>query len=288
MPLLLAAACASHEQMHDVSKTAQESDVTKAAAEQHTVDCVAVITSADSQAITPLSDGAVMDMPIKDGDFVRAGDLIARLDTAELKDQLAKAEGDKARAEGEGGRAYAEAANAARKAALECRMAGVGVSSPSACRDAQATAAGASAGGGAAAGAVKAAEAQIQATNHLIAAADLKAPMDGIISSIKFHKGEAAHKGATLARVFNPNKLQAKFALPRDKAHLVKKGDHVELDYEGSRKVGATVSEIDDTHDAAIEFLTVVAELDKDAPHGADLQVGVRGVVHLADKGAVR
>jgi RND family efflux transporter MFP subunit len=288
MPFLLVAACASHEQIHSVSKTATETDVTKANADSHTVDCVAVISSAESQAISPLSDGSVMKVLVKDGDFVRAGDLIAQIDTADLRDQRAKIEGDRARAAGEAGRAYAEAANAERKAALMRRMAQAGVSSESEYRDAMATASGASAGGGAAAGAMKAADAQIKETDRLIAAADLKAPMDGIVSAIKFHAGEVPHKGVTLARVFNPAKLQAKFALPRDKADLVKRGDHVDLVYEGNRKVGATVTDIVDTHDVAIDFLTVVADLDKNSPRGADLQVGVRGVVHLADKGVAR
>ena len=247
-----------------------------------------MITSAESKAIAPLSDGAVMEVKVKDGDFVRAGDLIAQIDTADLKDQLAKTQGDRARAAGDAGRAYAEAANAERKAALMRRMAAAGVSSESEYRDAVATASGAGAGGSSAAGAMKAAEAQIKETERLIAAADLRAPMDGIVSSIKFHSGEVPHKGSVLARVFDPAKLQAKFALPRGKVDLVKKGDHIELVYEGDRRVGATVSDIIDTHDVAIDFLTVVAELDKNAPRGADLQVGVRGVVHIADKGVAR
>jgi multidrug efflux pump subunit AcrA (membrane-fusion protein) len=119
--------------------------VTKAATDSHTVDCVGVITSAESQAISPLSDGAVMKVLVKDGDFVRAGDLIAQLDTADLKDQLAKVEGDRARAAGDAGRAYAEAANAERKASLMRRMAAAGVSSESEYRDAVATASGAGA-----------------------------------------------------------------------------------------------------------------------------------------------
>ena len=255
--------------------------------ESHGTDCVAVITSADSQAIPVLSDGPVLKVEKHDGEFVKAGDIVARLDTSALQARLAKAKGDRARAAGEAGRAYAEAANAERKAALARRMERLEVESRSALADAEAGAAGASASGGAAAGAEAAADSEIKEAERLIKASVLTAPMDGIVANVKFHEGEVPHTGQTLARVFNPAKLEVRFALPRNKHDSVKLQDHVELAYAGDHKVGATIREIVDTHDVAIDFLTVVAELDKNT-RPEDLQVGVRGTVHIADKGVAR
>jgi multidrug resistance efflux pump len=255
--------------------------------ESHGTDCVAVITSADSKAIAVLSDGAVLKVEKHDGEFVTAGMVVARLDTSALEARLAKAKGDKARAAGEAGRAYAEAMNAERKAAQARRMEHAGVESHSAVADAEAGAAGAGASGGAAAGAEQAAESEIKEAERLIKASVLTAPMDGIVANVKFHEGEVPHTGQTMARVFNPNQLEIKFALPRSKHDAIKLNDHVELAYGGDHKVGATVHEIVDTHDVAIDFLTVVANLDKNT-RPEDLQVGVRGTVHIADKGVAQ
>jgi multidrug efflux pump subunit AcrA (membrane-fusion protein) len=259
--------------------------------ESHVTDCVAVITSAKSEAIAAASDGAVMKLMAHDGERVVKDQQIAQLDTSELQAQLDKAEGDKARAAGEAGRAYAEAMNAERKAALTRRMAAAGVSSPSEVADAESTARGAGAGGGAAAGAEQAAESQIKEDKRLIAAASLKAPIDGILASIKFHEGEVPHRGQTIARVFDPNQLQIKFALPRTKGDAIKQGDHVDMFYSTEHgtehKVGAIVDSVNENHDVAIDFLTVVAKLEQNT-RPEDLQVGVRGVIHIADKGVAR
>jgi RND family efflux transporter MFP subunit len=284
MPLLLAA-CASHEPP-PTSEPAKTTQVTTMP-ESHTIDCVAVITSSESEAIAAKSDGAVMTVKVHDGQFVRKDELIAQIDTQELRNTLEKAQGERARAAGDAGRAGAEASNAARKAALARRMANAGVSSQADYQNAMAEAASAGAGGAGAVGAMRSAEATIKEQEILIAAADLKSPMDGIISNIKFHEGEVPHKGVTIARVFNPAKLQVRFLLPRAKRAVVKEHDHIEIDYGTDRKVGASVSEVRDTHDVAIDFLTVIAELDN-APRAEDLQVGVRGLVHLADKGVAQ
>jgi multidrug efflux pump subunit AcrA (membrane-fusion protein) len=283
---LLAAACGPHTPPPTSDLKETQAPVV-AMQESHITDCVAVITSAKSEAIAAASDGAVMKLVAHDGDRVVKDQLIAQLDTSELQAQLDKAEGDKARAAGEAGRAYAEAMNAERKAALTRRMAAAGVSSPSEVADAEASARGAGAGGGAAAGAEHSAESQIREDKRLIAAADLKAPIDGILAGIKFHEGEVPHRGQTIARVFDPNQLQIKFALPRNKGDAIKRGDHVDMFYGTDHKVGATVDSLLDNHDVAIDFYTVVANLDKNT-RPEDLQVGVRGVIHIADKGVAR
>jgi RND family efflux transporter MFP subunit len=289
LPLLLVAACGSHEPPRTTSDifTMKTTPVNQAE-EAREIDVVATITSSESQAIAAQSDGSVKKLLIHDGDFVRKDQLLAQLDTQVLQAQLARAEADRARAAGAAGRAYAEAANAERKAEIARRMAAVGVSSKADYDDAMAQASGAGAGGAAAAAEEKSAEAQIKETKRLIDAAYLKAPMDGIIANVKFHEGEVPHTGMTIARVFDPTKLQVKFALPRVRRDLVKIGDHVNMTYGTDHKVSATVSEVVDTHDPAIDLLVVIAELDRTSTRPDDLQVGVRGLVHLADKGVAR
>jgi hypothetical protein len=91
----------------------------------------------------------------------------------------------------------------------------------------------------------------------------------------------------TIAKVFDPTDLIVKFVLPKTKRSLVKPGERVIMNYGTDKKVPVTVREVLDDHDVAIDFLTVVAELDKTA-RPDDIHVGVFGQVRLEDKGVTR
>jgi len=249
---------------------------------------VAVVSSRDSQVIHVDSEGAVVKLFVHDGQYVHKGDLIAQLDVSVLRANLEKAKGQLSHAKGEAGRAYAIELQAQRKAKLAARLMRSGVDSPEELAAAQTDARSNGAEAGAAEGDIEAATAAIKEDERLIDAANVKSPMDGIISTIKLHEGEVAHQGMTLARVFDPTDLQVRFLLPRNQQAVVGSGSHVEFDYEGGRKLSAVVSQVIDGHDPAIDFLQVVAELDQIANRPADVQVGIRGYVRTADKGVGR
>jgi len=250
--------------------------------------CTAIVSSRISQAISAESDGAVMKLAVGVDQYVHAGDPIAQLDVSELRAALDKANANRDRARGQAGHAYAMASQAQRKAHLESRLVRTGASSPEALHSAQSELNAAGADGAAAAGDIHAAEASITETKRLIDAANIKSPIDGIVSVVKVRKGEVAHKGATIAKVFDPTDLIVKFVLPKTKRNLVKPGQRVELSYGSDKKLAVTVSELIDDHDVAIDFLQVVAELDKTATHPDDIHVGVFGQVRLEDKGVTR
>ena len=66
----------------------------------------------------------------------------------------------------------------------------------------------------------------------------------------------------------------------------IKSGDTVQM-IVGDHAVAATVKELTDDHDTAIDFFVVTAELSK-TNRPTDVKVGATGFVRIADKGAVR
>ncbi|MEP6859527.1 MAG: HlyD family efflux transporter periplasmic adaptor subunit [Deltaproteobacteria bacterium] len=245
-----------------------------------------MITSRTAKSITALSDGNVVALPVSTDAYVHVGDTLIQLDVSDLRTKLSEAESSREKARGEAGHAGALAAQAAHKAKVEGMLARTGSSALESVRAAQAEANAAGAEQGAAGASIKAADIQIADAKRLIEAANIKAPIDGTISQIKVHIGEMAHRGQTLANVFNPADPIVKFALPHSKRDLVHLGDTVEM-HVADRMVPATVTKLTDDHDTAIDFLVVTAELTK-TNRPTDVKVGATGFVRIADKGAVR
>lgn len=283
LALLLAAACGTHARSPSELDPTEATGVAPAAATHAPVSLVAVVTSRVAKVITPQSDGTVVRLLVHEDQYVHAGDVLIQLDVSELRSKLdaAKAELDSAQAEA--ARAGAVAAQAARKAVLEDRLMKLGASAPEAYRSARSDANAAYADSGVAAGKIKEASAQIEELTREIAAANITAPMDGVVSAIKIREGEMAHKGAPLARVFDPNDRVIKFAVPRAEVSLVHAGQHVDLVYD-DHHAGAIVQAIDDDHDPAIDFLEVEAALDKTQSNTDDLRVGISGHVLVAQQ----
>jgi len=285
---LLLAACGSHETHRSAADYIYRLPTIKSAAptEPKELELTAVITSRTAKSVTALSDGNVMAMQVTTDAYVHQGDPLIQLDVSDLRTKQAEAESSRAKAVGDAGRAGAQAAQAAHKEKVEGMLARTGSSAIESVRSAHADAAAAGAGYSAAAQEIKAADIQIADAKRLIDAANIKAPMDGTISQIKVHIGEMAHRGQTLAKVFNPADPIVKFALPHNKRDLLKAGDTVQM-FVGDHVVPATVTTLTDDHDTAIDFFVVTAELSK-TNRPADVKVGATGFVRIADKGAVR
>jgi multidrug efflux pump subunit AcrA (membrane-fusion protein) len=285
---LLLAACASHETHRSAADFIVHLPAIKyhAPIEPKDLELTAVITSRTAKSVAALSDGQVMALQATTDAYVHQGDPLIQLDVSDLRTKLSEAQSARAKAVGEAGHAGALAAQAARKAKIEGYLAQRGSSARESVTAARADANAAGAEEGAAAASIKAADIQIKDAQRLIDAANIKAPMDGTISQIKVHIGEMAHRGQSLAKVFDPTDPVVKFALPHDKRDLVKPGDTIQM-YVGDHAVPAIVKTLTDDHDTAIDFFVVTAELSK-TNRPADVKVGATGFVRIADKGAVR
>ena len=287
MPLLLlAAACGTHETTPDELDPTEAEHPAERASAPKPIELVAVVSSHQAKVISADFEGRVEKLFVHNGERVKAGDVVAQLDATDLQSKLAEAQAQKASAEGEASRAYILASAARRAAHNEERLVRFGASAPEALNKANSDAAAAAAEGAAAAGKIKEASANIEELQKLIAAAQVKAPIDGQVSMVKAKEGEVAHKGTPIARVFDPHDLVIKFAVPREVLPLVKLGDNVSVQI-GPRvlvaKVRASLSEYDPT----VGFTPFEAEIDQSDPTKipAEIQVGDAGHVHL--KGAV-
>lgn len=244
-------------------------------------DFVGVVTSRNSKVITADFEGRIERLDLHNGTHVKAGQIVARLDDSELQTKLAAAKAQRSSAQAQAARAGAVAANAARKAHLEQRLMRTGASSPEAVRNALAEAHAAGADGGVAAGQIREAAATIDELTALIAAADVKAPIDGVVSVVKVKEGEVAHKGTAIARVFDPDALVIRFAVPRAQLATVKVGTPIQLVTEEGRTVPATVQRPDDDLDPTIDFTVFEASIDP-TYRIDEIRVGDNGHVRIA------
>lgn len=281
--LLLVAACGTHETARRVDPTRAEVAAPAPIAEK-APEFVAVISSRKSQLITAPFEGNVMKLQARNGMKVKAGDIVAELDDTKLKHDLEQAQGQYEAAKGQAGRAGAAYANAQRRAHLEQRLIRTGAAAPEAFRSVQSEAQQFGADGAAAAGSMKQAKAMIDDLNGQLAKAKVPAPYDGVLSVVKVKEGQAARRGEPIARLFDPNQLVIRFAVPSSfKKNLLEA--NVEFVTEEGKVVPAQVRTVDDEHDPAIEFTAYEAVIDP-TYRIDEIRVGDNGHVRIA--GAVR
>ena len=248
-----------------------------------------MVTSRLVKTISTDFEARVLKMHVASGQVVKAGELVAELDTTELRSKLAEAEAKRMEAAGQAGAAYARAQNAQRAMKMEARLARSGASSPEAGRTKAAEYATAAAEGGAAGAQVKAAQTVIDETNRLLNLAKVTSPIDGTVSVLaRSHDGEVAHKGQPILRVFDPNDLEVKFAVPHIEKDSVKVGQQLELELEKGTRVRVTVKTLSDDHDPNIDFNIAEADFDASVARTDEIHVGAGGHVRIADKGATR
>ena len=226
---------------------------------------------------------------MRNGQPVRAGDVVAELDDTQLRSKLAEAQGQLQRAKGSAARAGTAYANAARRAKVEQRLIRSGAAAPEAFRSLRAEAGQYGADGAAAAGEMATAKATIAEIEAQIAKAKVAAPFDGVIAVVKVRQGEGVARGTPMARVFDPYQLVVRFAVPRKYAPQIKIGAPIELvTNPGNHSVAATVRVQDDTADPAIDLTIFEADIDPNNPRARidEIRVGDNGHVRIA--GAVR
>jgi RND family efflux transporter MFP subunit len=239
-----------------------------------------VITSRVSKVIASDFDSKVLRLNIRSGQKVRAGDIVAELDTTELQNKLAQAKASYDAANGMLARAGAGYANAARAARRERRLAALGVSSLAALDTAVAQQGQSGGESQQAAGEKAKASAQIKEIEGLLKTAKVPAPIDGTIAIVKAREGENLSKAAQIARVFDGNQLVVKFAVPKKHLSFVKLDTRVELvTDEGHVVVPGKVTNQDPGSDPTIDFTVFEAVIDPNFRTDA---------IHVGDNGHVR
>ena len=245
------------------------------------VEFVGIVTSRNSKVITADFEGRVDRLDLFNGKHVKAGQVVAHLDDSELQARLRAAQAKKSSAQASAAKAGAIYANAARKAKVARYLARSGAASPEELRSAISDQSAAGAEGGVAEGDIKAANADIAEVQRLLASADVKAPIDGVVAVVKTKEGELAHKGTAIARVFDPESLVIRFGVPHASLPAVKLNTQIVLTTEDGTKIPATVQRQDDDHDPTIDLTTFEAAIDPTIRIDG-IRVGEYGHVRIA------
>jgi RND family efflux transporter MFP subunit len=251
---------------------------------------VAVVTSRRSSVISAQVGARIEKLAIHAGQLVKAGELVARLDETELKNQLDQARANEDSARLEAGSFGAEASAAHQKMIAETRLHKLGVASAMEVSSARAEYAKVGSQGSAALAKATSARAEREQRERNLAKAEIYSPLDGIVTNIKAHEGEVAQPGMQLARVFDPSDLILRFAVPRDQRARLALGERVELSVDGGqRPVWATVTNISGAQEPPINFIVVEADIDDAKLVPGELTVASVGRVRIADvRGAKR
>jgi len=249
-------------------------------------DFPGVVTSRNTKIVAAEFAGRVDRIQIFNGQRVRAGDPIARLDDSELKAQIEAARQNELAARADAGAAGAQAFAAQRAFARDARLGRRGYVSRGQIDNARAQSQSYGAQSGAHAFRAQSYKAERGRLEGLVARAQATAPIDGVVMMVKVNEGEMAQKGTPLARVFDPKDLIVKFAVPKEHRHLVAPGKRVELRIEGvQRTLWATIERIAD-QEPPINFSVVEADIDDAKLNPDEVRLTAKGRVRIADAAA--
>jgi multidrug efflux pump subunit AcrA (membrane-fusion protein) len=252
---------------------------------------VGVITTRESRTITAKVQAPIKAFHVQPGEKVNVGAPIAELDTGELEIKLAQAQANEKAAEMEAGSFGAQLGALRQKVVAETRLHGLGVSSSMALRSAQAELGQVGAQAGAASAKAIAARAEVDQARKNLDNAKIVAPINGVVTNIRVHEGQAVQYGTPLARVFDPSDFIVKFAVPREQIEEVKRVGRVQLKVEGSpRPIWAQVTKILAAQEPPINFTVVEADIDDAKLAQGELRVAAVARVRIAEaeRGAKR
>lgn len=247
---------------------------------------VGVISSRVSRVIAAEFDGKVERLAIRNGQRVTRGQLLARLDDSELASRLLTAKGNLAAAKGRGARAGAAYASSSRALRSYQTLLANGVISAAELDSKRAELGGFGGDSASARGEAEAVRSQIAELEKQIASANVRAPIDGVVSIVKVSEGQIAQRGTAIARVFDPAQPVVRFAVPAKHKRLVGTGTRVELVLENAQVVPARVRSIEDEHDPSINYSVCEAVIDP--ANRVAFAVGDNGRVRLAAKSGSR
>jgi membrane fusion protein, multidrug efflux system len=226
---------------------------------------VGVIAARRTAVVSVDFESRVLEVLTSLGDRVSAGDPIARLDDAPLRQELAAA------------RAVAEAKRTAhssdfdlnearQRLGLERHSDGEEPPNPVPSQD----------------------TAQTREIERRLAATLVAAPISGVISSVRVTAGDAVEPGAALLRISDPTQLSVRFAVPPEHAARVRAGTRVVLSITGTTVViPATVRQVAAQLEPPVRLLLVEAEFTDPTESAALLarlptQAGAIGRVRVA------
>lgn len=243
-----------------------------------------VIVTRDSRVITADFEATVMELNVTNSQRVRAGDSIGRLDDKDLQLQLAKAKASEKAFRSEVGAAGARASALVKAARSQSILARHGAAPMAAVRNAQAEASSAGASTSAASGRLGEAAVTRQQIEVLLTKAEIRAPIDGVVTTVAVRKGQLAQKGTMVARIYDTRDLMVQFTVPNAQRNLVKVGGRVQLTIDGvDHPIWASVQRVSDSFEPPIDVAIVDADIDDTKLQPDEVRVTANATVRLAD-----
>lgn len=243
-------------------------------------DFPGVVTSKVMKVVSSEFQGQLQKVFVQPRMRVKAGDVIARLDTVELETEVKNLRAQE-KSSGAQAAAYSATAKAAAvQAKTEARLYNRGFQSRNATISAQARLSEARGQSGAAAEQAESARVRREALQDQIKKADHPSPISGVVTVIKQKEGESLPKGTPIARVFDDSDLIIRFAVPKQYRHLVKLGGRVQLTTDTAQPIWATIINVRD-EEPPISFSVVEADIDDSKLRPDEIQVAKDGRVRL-------
>lgn len=283
LPLLLLGACTANGKAPEPDPSSAQVEAAPEAPEALPT-FLGVVTSRKNKVIVAEVDAKIESLKISVGTKVKAGEIVAVLDDAKLKQDLAAARAQAAAAAGDAGAAGAQARAALAKLRTESVLMKNGASPRNAVREAQFGVAAAGGAAGGASGRYKSAMVSVEQIQAQLNATQVKAPIDGVVTLIKARDGGLAQRGTPIAHVFDTSDLLIRFTVDTDHRHLVKLGDRIAFKIESEqRPVLATITKIEPELEPGLNFVIVEADLDDTKLAPDQIKVASNGRVTLYD-----
>jgi RND family efflux transporter MFP subunit len=210
--------------------------------------------------VAPKFPGRILDISVRAGDRVKRGQVLAKLDEAEIQARLAQARSALAAAEAEAGRARADARRIQNLFAKEAATRQDLDTAVAAARGADAR--------------VQEARAAIREAESRLGESALRAPFDGVVVRRDREPGDMGMPGAAVLTLQQSQQLRMEAAIPANCAGLVKLGDELKVRTANpTAEFRTVVDEIQPAADPKTRTVLVKARL----PEGSGVSPGAFG-----------
>jgi multidrug resistance efflux pump len=119
---------------------------------------------------------------------------------------------------------------------------------------------------------------------EMLKKAELRAPIDGVITMVSARKGQGVQKGTVLARIYDTRDLMVRFVVPHEQRNLIKAGGRVELVIEGvDHPIWASIQHINDEIEPPVNYTVVDADIDDTKLQPDEVRVTANATVRIAD-----
>jgi multidrug efflux pump subunit AcrA (membrane-fusion protein) len=245
-------------------------------------DYIAIVKAKRSLVLAAAFTGRVVDIRARPGQIVHAGEVLARQDTVELRNQLEQSEAEQGSARAIAVRSGVQARAAELKLRVERRLATLGASPQIAVDQAFTGVAEANATVLADRKTADARAATVASIKDKIERADITAPFDGVISMVHVKDGDSVMAGAAILRILDPSELVVSFAVPSEDDTPLSRDMKVQLQLPHRAPIGAVITEIAEDIEPPFSYRIVDAEIDAGTVGSSDIKLSSVGRVTLA------